>query len=231
MKILISTILLFQFFSYSQSGQISGVIYSPDTTEVIPFTLVELTTTRDTFTTTSDINGKYKFQNLTTGAYRLKANRTMFGSKEVIKIMVKPNVITTINVYLSTQIIVCGGFCWRPPHAYPIGDENHIKIKMKDIKYLKTTEINNRVIFLSSNFQSEEGKLNIRGTRANNVTYYVDGIQQTDTPILPRAAIHSMSFHLGGVPAKYGNTTSGVILINTISYFDLYYDWKRKSNY
>jgi len=37
-----------------------------------------------------------------------------------------------------------------------------------------------------------------------------------------------MSIHLGGIPAKFGDTTSGVISIFTMGYFDLYYDWKAK---
>jgi len=56
----------------------------------------------------------------------------------------------------------------------------------------------------------------------------VDGVRQTETPNLPKVAINSIRFNFGGLPANFGDTTSGAISIFTIGYFDLYYAWKAK---
>jgi hypothetical protein len=79
---------------------------------------------------------------------------------------------------------------------------------------------------MSTDFNEQVNQLFVRGCRANNIIYYVDEIKLTSQPNLPRTSIRSMSYYLGGVPAKYGDTTGGVVVLKTKSYFDLYYDWK-----
>jgi outer membrane receptor protein involved in Fe transport len=39
---------------------------------------------------------------------------------------------------------------------------------------------------------------------------------------IPSSAIGSISVYTGGLPAKYGDTTGGVVVIETKSYMDLY---------
>ena len=39
---------------------------------------------------------------------------------------------------------------------------------------------------------------------------------------VPNEAINSFSVYTGGVPAKYGDVTGGIVAIETKSYFDLY---------
>ena len=43
---------------------------------------------------------------------------------------------------------------------------------------------------------------------------------------LPSSGVGSISVYTGGVPAKYGDTTSGVIVVESKNYFDLYNQWK-----
>jgi len=61
-----------------------------------------------------------------------------------------------VNGYLNSPIFICDYFYWRPPPAYPLGDENHIKIKPRAIKHLKTNEINDRIVSLSSDVHQRE---------------------------------------------------------------------------
>lgn len=70
------------------------------------------------------------------------------------------------------------------------------------------------------------GEAYVRGSRADAVMYIVDGVKVTNgTPSVPGAAIGLLTVYTGGVPAKYGDMTSGVIIIETKSYFDLYYEY------
>jgi hypothetical protein len=229
MKFLLLITCLISFSSYSQNSQISGIIYTNDTTDVVPFTLIKLISTTDTLYTISDINGNYKYSNLHTDTFNLKVKRYYSATTTIAQIILQPNDSLRLNVFLNELIISgCFGGCsfWTPPTAYPRGEETHVKISREDILNLKTTQIIDRVVFLSSDFHQTEDQLNIRG--CNNVIYYVDGVRQSNMPNLPRTAINSMRVNLGGLPAKFGDTTSGVISVSTTSYFDLYYDWKAK---
>jgi outer membrane receptor protein involved in Fe transport len=43
---------------------------------------------------------------------------------------------------------------------------------------------------------------------------------------VPGSSIGGVTVYTGGIPAKYGDTTGGVIILETKSYFDLYREWK-----
>jgi hypothetical protein len=76
--------------------------------------------------------------------------------------------------------------------------------------------------------KSKDGEgLHFRGSRTNAIAYYVDGVKQGDnfSPI-PSTAISNITVYTGGLPARYGDVTGGVIVIETKSYFDLYNAWK-----
>jgi outer membrane receptor protein involved in Fe transport len=53
--------------------------------------------------------------------------------------------------------------------------------------------------------------------------YFVDGMKVGSALSgVPNDAINSLSVYTGGLPAKYGDVTGGVVAIETKSYFDLY---------
>jgi hypothetical protein len=57
---------------------------------------------------------------------------------------------------------------------------------------------------------SENGKdAYMRGGRSDASVYFVDGVKMSTIGNVPGAAIGSMTVYTGGVPAKYGDTTSG----------------------
>lgn len=77
--------------------------------------------------------------------------------------------------------------------------------------------------------QTEDGSLVFRGARKNDYIYYIDGIKVTGgVANIPSASMGYVMVYTGGIPAKYGDTTGGVIVVETISYNDLYRDWKSK---
>jgi outer membrane receptor protein involved in Fe transport len=64
--------------------------------------------------------------------------------------------------------------------------------------------------------------LYFRGSRTDAMCYFVDGVKMTRLSGVPPDAINSISVYTGGLPAKYGDVTGGVVAIETKSYFDLY---------
>jgi outer membrane receptor protein involved in Fe transport len=64
--------------------------------------------------------------------------------------------------------------------------------------------------------------LYFRGSRTDAMCYYVDGVKMQTMTGVPPDAINSITVYTGGLPAKYGDVTGGVVAIETKSYFDLY---------
>ena len=76
--------------------------------------------------------------------------------------------------------------------------------------------------------RNDDGQLVFRGARAGDMICYLDGVKLPDVPQLPSAAYKYMMVYTGAIPAKYGDTNGGVVVIETNTYMDLYNDWKRK---
>ena len=66
-------------------------------------------------------------------------------------------------------------------------------------------------------------ELYFRGSRAGSVIYFIDGVKiRQNVPNIPSSGISGMQVYTGGVPAKYGDTTGGVIVVETKSYLEEY---------
>lgn len=73
---------------------------------------------------------------------------------------------------------------------------------------------------------TDDGQLIIRGARAGDMAYFIDGIKMQEVKAIPSAAIGGITVYSSAIPAAYGDTTGGVIIMETKSYTDLYRTWK-----
>ncbi len=73
---------------------------------------------------------------------------------------------------------------------------------------------------------TEDGELVFRGARKGDMLYLVDGVKTSDIGQMPSAGIGRMQIYSGGLPAKYGDTLGGVVVMETKGYFDLYNAWR-----
>lgn len=82
---------------------------------------------------------------------------------------------------------------------------------------------------------SDDGQLMFRGARKGDMIYLMDGVKTTSITNVPSSSIGGMMVYTGGIPAKYGDTMGGVVVMETKSYFDLYNRWYgqqlRKGNF
>jgi hypothetical protein len=72
----------------------------------------------------------------------------------------------------------------------------------------------------------ENGELMFRGSRKGDMVYVMDGVKMDQVMNLPSCAIKNMTIYSGAIPAKYGDTTGGVIVVETKSYFDLLREYR-----
>lgn len=73
---------------------------------------------------------------------------------------------------------------------------------------------------------TEDGELVFRGARKGDMLYLMDGVKTSQIGSVPSASIARMKVYSGGLPAKYGDTLGGVVVMESKSYFDLYNAWK-----
>ncbi|MFK8045065.1 MAG: TonB-dependent receptor plug domain-containing protein [Crocinitomicaceae bacterium] len=224
--LIVSCVLGLNALAQQGDGTIMGTVYGQDSTKVQPFAIVWIDYQGSKFQVRADVKGKYKISPVKAGTYNLHSEHLEGGVRTMTGINVYSDAIAKHNVYLadtSTMLAV------TEVVAEPLIQLEHVKkISLADIKNNpniqspKTMLVGmNSDITLSSN-----DELIVRGSRPGDVIYYVDGVKQTDIQTVPGVAIKSMSVYTGGIPAKYGDTTGGIVILETKSYFDLYYAWK-----
>jgi hypothetical protein len=59
---------------------------------------------------------------------------------------------------------------------------------------------------------------------------FIDGVKVVagEVPNVPSTAIQNLTVYTGGIPAKYGDMTGGVVVIETKGYMDFYRESQRK---
>jgi hypothetical protein len=96
-------------------------------------------------------------------------------------------------------------------------------LKAKDIKYSPDKfNVKGMVVGMNPEVrQTEDGSLVFRGARKGDLIYYIDGVKMNDVFNPPSSAINYIMVYSGAIPAKYGDTNGGVIVVETKGYFDM----------
>ncbi len=186
----------------------------------------------DQIVTATDEQGKFRLKPLKPGEYTLRFFMTGYDSLVMKNVLVEPDRINRLTeMRLSEVSGLIEGIVimdYEKPLLFAPGE--HIEtLTEEDLKHNASApdgNIKRMVANMSSDIKvSPDGEeLYFRGSRAGSVIYFVDGIKITSGSVkIPTSGIHTVSVYTGGVPAKYGDTTGGVIVVETKSYLQDYY--------
>jgi hypothetical protein len=233
-KILLSTLLLTSaVFAQDNSGEIQGKLLDIDTKEPLSYMPVYVKNGNHKIGAQTNEQGKFVIKPLPVGTYTLYT-MTLDGKEQSLRsnIEVKPNTIAfakdvlASSMYLEDLVV--------KPNDPLINPEETSLITM-DAKTISQSAVRRDPTKLIANMSSgikmdENNNLSFRGARNNDMLVIVDGVKMSHLPNLPASAYESISAYLGGLPAKYGDTMGGAIIIESKSYFDYYRQWKALQN-
>lgn len=176
----------------------------------------------------TDQEGRYVLKPLPPGVYQVKALLTGMPTVEISGVRVDPALNTVMRPIVMHPQEFAGvdvvAYRWEEPLIRP-DDPGRMVITTAQIKNNAARKNPNTMI---SNLTPGVTKapngdgLYFRGSRTDAMCYFVDGVKMTTLTGVPPDAIGSISVYTGGLPAKYGDVTGGVVAIETKSYFDLY---------
>ena len=231
MKSLFILLVGFTSFTFAQTSSICGtaVTYDGDTYPM-PKCWLKI---GDSIVSRilGDFEGNFKFNNLKAGAYQVSLGGFMVDTTSVVEIELKEGENLDLgNIKLNESLVT--GFRGCPGYyPAPIQINNDLKdaqksmtITREDIKSMPNRTPRAIIDVVSDVIIAdfEEPEI-IRGSRAGDGIYFVDGVKSENMPALPLASFNKITIYSSGLPAKYGDTTSGAIVISTLGYFDLYY--------
>jgi len=213
--------ILFCTAAWAQTGELQGKVIDEQTGQglgFVPVAVLQNGTQRAG--TSTDIDGNYSIKPVQPGTYSLKTGFLGYNPVEVSNIVVSADKITFQNVKMSKVVNVIKPVTITAerklvdPDRTQTGDTK----TRAEIQQLATNRNNPSDIVgtAAGVFQRDNGdNLNVGGNRGYNNKYYVDGIPMRGNLNLPSSAIEQLTIVTGGIPAKYGDATGGIINITT----------------
>ncbi|MFN8309439.1 MAG: carboxypeptidase regulatory-like domain-containing protein [Chitinophagales bacterium] len=207
--------------AYAQSGDITGKV-TDDKGEALPYANVAIIDASGKPTgrgTTTDESGNFSIKPLQAGRYDILFSYS--GYQKFIKtgVLVNADKTTFLNAKLSEQATLLNE---AKVEAYkvPIIDKGQTtqaaNFSKETLKEQGIQKVENAVSQAAGAYQEDKNKgVSIRGARDNSTQYYVDNVKVIGTPTLPVSAVEQIQVIVGGVPAKYGDATGGVVNITT----------------
>jgi outer membrane receptor protein involved in Fe transport len=218
--ILFGLLLLPGLLLAGTTGKIKGKVTDRETKEPLPGANVVVDGT--TLGASSDLNGEFVILNVPVGGYALKC--TFIGYRTV----------TISNVRVSVDLTTEQNF-EMPAEAVEVGEVSIVaerpiinKNATNEIHITTAEQIQNlpvrgyfAVAGLQAGVVQQGGNLFIRGGRADEVTYYVDGVYQNNPYNSGRSgdvssnSIEEVQVQNGGFNAEYGFANSGLVQTTT----------------
>ena len=226
-------LILTLFFGVSgvfaqQYGEIHGVIKDKNGL-TLPGATVIASTDNSSHPVITDMDGKFKIKPLVPGIYKITVTFIGMQSFEINSVPVYAddvNVLSSIELKEARiDLPEAEVYTYVDPLIRKDGVSKAI-IRAADIKHNPARRnIQGMIATITPQVTVNPAtqELHFKGSRSGAVVYFVDGMKiNGQFAGLPTAGIGSMSVYTGGVPAKYGDTTGGVIVIESKNYFDLY---------
>ena len=201
----------------STGGKIAGVIKDAATGDGLPHANIVVVDTK--LGATADEKGRFFILNVPAGTYTLKATYIGYADYTVEDVRVSADLTTNIAVELTSSDIQVEEVVIRAER--PIIDKtatNAVRIvDAEDLEILPLRGVSS-VIALQTGVVEDEGSLHIRGSRSDEIGYYVEGasvrnvVTGSSAVGLIDEALEEIQLQAGGFNAEYGGANAGIIL-------------------
>ncbi|MCH8010968.1 MAG: TonB-dependent receptor [Candidatus Marinimicrobia bacterium] len=204
-----------------QTGKVTGRITDAETGEPLPGANVLLEET--SMGASTDLEGYYVILNVRPGTYDLKVSMMGYwgqmgeGLKVSLDVTTKMDFVLLPKVLEGEEVVVTA----RSPIVQRDLTASKQLVRGEDISQMPVENFTDALELQAGVIKDVEGRIHIRGGRASEVNYLIDGISVTD----PFSGELSVEVELGGIEqfqvisggfnAEYGQALSGVVELIT----------------
>lgn len=175
----------------------------------------------------TDTSGKYRMKPLPSGTYSVTTRMLGMRQSKAEGIKVRPDQISFAPDLVMYDSLYTGAV--EVVYFKDLISKDGatlITISSEQLKNLPTAKggnIKNIILSQVSDVKSDSRGENLyfRGSRSGSTLYFIDGVKiRENVPNIPSSGIANIQVYTGGVPAKYGDCTGGIVIIDTKSYWD-----------
>lgn len=205
-------------------GSLMGALRDSATSEPIPMAVVKVSGGTVNTGGLTDMQGAYAIKGIPPGEYTVTLSHLSYRKTVISKVQISNGSITFLDRTLSTGMLGVIEITWdqetedllgkgTPPTMTRITAEELLEnANPRGIVGAIVTQVPKAVQ------ANERAGINFSGSRTDATQYFIDGVKVIGDPQIPQAGIGDMVVITGGLPAQYGDTTSGVVLISTKSF-------------
>ena len=203
------------------TGKISGRVQDTETGE--PLIGISIMIEGTTMGASTDVDGNFVITNIPPETYTVVAGGVGHQKKRFSNVKVSVDFTTRLDVTLSTDVIALETVEVRAEAPMIRRDltSSHTNIDAGAIQALPVESVTQLLTLQAGIVQGAGGEIHIRGGRASEVSYTVNGVSisnpfdNTRTVQIATNAIQELSVVSGTFNAEYGNALSGVV--NTVT--------------
>lgn len=224
-KYLLTTLLLVMAanVALAQSGRIVGSILEAGTNE--PLTGATVIIQGTTQGAAADIDGNYRILNVRPGTYTLEFRFIGYRPYIVEGVQVRTDLNTEVNAVMTSETVVGQEIIVQATQDVVIKDltSSEARVNRDQIEKLPVQEVGDIIQLQAGVTVGPGGAIHIRGGRASEVSYIVDGVRVTDDYDrgsglrIENQSIEELQVVSGTFNAEYGQAMSGIVNIVTRS--------------
>lgn len=206
------------------TGSVKGFVHDKYTGEQLIATHVFILEYGNRYQVLTDINGAFRIDNIPAGTYTLYL-KYLRDTTSVKFVNVYSDSVTDVGVvdfnFQRISLVACDFGNLFKTVNYSLSNIA-VVVTSEDIKHSPAKfDLKEVIANSSSEIRILDGELSSRGSR-NDMLHMIDGVKVIGESRLPSSSIGKMMIYTGGLPAKYGDTLGGAVIIDTKGYFDLY---------
>lgn len=175
-----------------------------------------------------DIDGWFKITAVPPGKYKVGFVFNKDTTYAPFEVDVVPDGIASVGDVYNDGRMLNEVVIQAPYMRLSKGVAPEIKLGKKDIAHMPTkfSAVDMISTMTSDVRKTDDGSLVFRGARKGDFITYLDGVKMTEIQNVPSASLGYVMVYSGAIPAKYGDTTGGIVVMETVSYFDLLKEWE-----
>jgi len=217
---LLSILLLMPLFLYSQNvGKITGVVVDEAGGALIG---ANIQVEGSSLGQASGSTGDFTILDVPVGTHSIKCDFIGYRPVRISNVIVSSGLTSEITFTLSREAIEAG--IVEVVAKKPIINKNATNttriITSDAIENLPLRGVE-AIVATQTGTVSDDGNIYVRGSRAGDVAYYVDGVYMNNaytmdnTSTVSNSAMEEVQFQSGGFSAEYGNVNGGVVNTTT----------------
>lgn len=195
---------------------LKGTVKDAETGEALLFANIELYR-NDVFIsgTQTDFEGNYSFSSIEPGTYDVQSSYVGYQTIREVNVVVKAGQTNPLNIQLSEGVMIeeVTIKAYKAPLIELDNTTSGTTVTAEKIKSLPAKSIAGIAATSAGLSTDESGSISMRGSRPDATNYFIDGVRVIG--LIPQTEVEQLQVINGGIEAKYGDVTGGIISLTS----------------